>query len=116
MAVTVEQVLAEAGAGAVDEDLAQTKLDEANTHVGKFITDNLLNAAVPVPDEVEDSAVLRAAVDLFARAKAPFGTQILPDGSGQMIAQRLGADPLGGVYSLLRPWAARIGFGTAPDV
>lgn len=111
MAVTVEQVLAEAGAGAVDTDLAQTKLDEAVIHVEKFITDNLLDPEVPVPDEVEDSAVLRCAVDLFSRAKAPFGTQILPDGSGQMVAQRLGADPLGGIYSLVRPWAARLGFG-----
>ena len=111
MPVTYQDVLAEAGAGGVDEDLATRVLAEANKHVPKFIADNLLDEAAPVPAEVSDAAVLRCAVDLFSRAKAPFGTQILPDGSGQMVAQRLGADPLGGVYSLLRPWAARVGLG-----
>lgn len=111
MSVTYEQVLAEAGAGAVDADLAQRVLTEAEVHLAKFISDNLLDAEAPVPDEVNDSAVLRCAVDLFARAKAPFGTQILLDGSGQAVAQRLGADPLAGVYSLVRPWVARVGLG-----
>lgn len=111
MTVTYEQVLAEAGASAADQDLAERVLAEAEIHVGKFIEDNLLDADVTVPTEVEDSSVLRCSVDLFARAKAPYGTQILPDGSGQMVAQRLGADPLAGVYSLLRPWAARVGLG-----
>jgi hypothetical protein len=73
-------------------------------HVGAFITENLISEDEPVPDAIEDSAVLRCAVDLFARAKAPFGTQIMPDGSGQMVAQRLGADPLGGVRPLLARW------------
>lgn len=111
MAVTWQQVLAEAGAGGSDEDLAKRVLAEAEKHVGDFVTENLLDAERPLPDEVRDSAVLRCAVDLFSRAKAPFGTQILPDGSGQMVAQRLGADPLGGVYSLVRPWVARVGLG-----
>lgn len=111
MTVTYLQVLAAAGAGGVDQATAEAVLAEAVVHVEKFITDNLLVATVLVPDAIEDSAVLRCAVDLFARKKAPFGTQILPDGSGQMIAQRLGADPLGGVYALLRPWVARVGLG-----
>jgi hypothetical protein len=111
VSVSVEQVLAEAGASGVDNDLAARVLAEAEIHVGKFIEDNLLSEDVPVPGDVEDAAVLRCAADLFARSKAPFGTQILPDGSGQMVAQRIGADPLGGVYALLRPWAARIGLG-----
>lgn len=104
MTVTYQQVLAEAGAGGVDQALAERVLAEALIHVEEFIDANLLDATVPVPTEIEDSAVLRCAVDLFSRAKAPFGTQILPDGSGQMIAQRLGADPLGGVRSLLARW------------
>ena len=111
MTVTYLQVLAEAGAGAADQATAITSLAEATVHVEKFIADNLLDSAVSVPDAIKDSAVLRCAVDVFARKKAPFGTQLLPDGTGQMIAQRLGADPLGGVYSLLRPWVARIGLG-----
>lgn len=111
MTVSVPDVLAQAGAGGADTDLATKSLAEANVHVPKFLTDNLLDPAAPVPDEVKDSAVLRCAVDLFSRAKAPFGTQILTDGSGQQIAQRIGADPLAGVYSLVRPWAARIGLG-----
>lgn len=104
MTVTYLQVLAEAGAGASDQVVAERVLAEANIHVAAFITANLLDTAVPVPDEINDAAVLRCATDLFARAKAPFGTQILPDGSGQMIAQRLGADPLGGVRTLLARW------------
>lgn len=111
MSVTSLQVLAEVGAGGTDQTLAERVLAEAGEHVTKFVTDNLLDATVPVPDAINDAAVLRCAVDLFSRAKAPFGTQILPDGSGQMVAQRLGADPLGGIYSLLRPWAARVGLG-----
>lgn len=111
MTVTYLQVLAEAGAGATDQALATRVLAEANVHVADFIAQNLLDATRTVPTSVNDSAVLRCAVDLFARAKAPFGTQILPDGSGQPVAQRLGADPLGGVYSLLRPWVARVGLG-----
>jgi hypothetical protein len=104
MAVTYQQVLAEAGAGGSDQSTAERVLAEAVIHVTAFITETLLDSTVPVPDEMEDAAVLRCAVDLFARAKAPFGTQIVPDGSGQMIAQRLGADPLGGVRSLLARW------------
>lgn len=111
MTITYLQVLAEAGASGTDQTLAERVLAEAEVHVEKFATDNLLDATVPVPDAINDAAVLRCAVDLFSRAKAPFGTQILPDGSGQMVAQRLGADPLGGIYSLLRPWAARVGLG-----
>lgn len=111
MSVTYQQVLAEAGAGGVDKSTAERVLAEAVIHVTDFITGNLLDETRQVPTEVKDAATLRCAVDLFARAKAPFGTQILPDGSGQMIAQRLGADPLGGVYALVRPWAARVGLG-----
>jgi len=111
MSVSAADVLAEAGADGSDTDLATRVLAEAVIHVEKFVEDNLLDVETTVPTEVEDSAVLRCATDLFARAKAPFGTQILSDGSGQMIPQRLGADPLGGVYSLLRPWAARVGLG-----
>lgn len=111
MTISYQDVLAAAGASAVDQSVAVSALAEAEIHVDKFITDNLLDPTIPVPDEINDSAVLRCATDLFARAKAPFGTQIISDGSGQVIAQRLGADPLGGVYALLRPWATRIGLG-----
>lgn len=106
MSVTVDQVLAEAGAGAADTDVATRVLAEAEIHVTEFITENLIDTDNPVPEEIEDSAVLRCAVDLFSRAKAPFGTQILPDGSanGGFVAQRLGADPLGGVRTLLARW------------
>jgi hypothetical protein len=111
--VTAADVLAEAGASTSDTDLAERVLAEAEVHVGKFFDDNLLDDAIPVPAEVEDSCVLRCAVDLFARAKAPFGTQILPDGSSSngYVVQRLGADPLAGVYALARPWVVRIGLG-----
>lgn len=104
MSVTAEQVLAEAGASASDQATAERVLAEAEIHVEEYIDANLMDADKPVPEEINDAAVLRCAVDLFARAKAPFGTQILPDGSGQMVAQRLGADPLGGVRSMLARW------------
>lgn len=106
MTVSAADVLAEAGAGGSDTDLATRVLAEAEIHVAEFIDKNLLDASYPVPMEINDSAVLRCAVDLFSRAKAPFGTQILPDGSGQVVAQRLGADPLGGVRSLLARWCS----------
>jgi hypothetical protein len=106
MTVAYSDVLAEAGAGGVDQALATRVLAEANLHVAAYIAATLLDATVTVPTAVNDAAVLRCAVDLFARAKAPFGTQILPDGSGQMVAQRLGADPLGGVRSMLARWCA----------
>lgn len=104
MAVTYQQVLAEAGASGVDQELAERVLAEAEIHIEEFIETTLLDEGNPVPAEIEDAAVLRCAVDLFSRAKAPFGTQIVPDGSGQMVAQRIGADPLGGVRSLLARW------------
>lgn len=104
MTVAYTDVLAEAGAGAVDQALATRVLAEANLHVAAYIAKTLLDSTVTVPTAINDAAVLRCAVDLFARAKAPFGTQILPDGSGQMVAQRLGADPLGGVRTLLARW------------
>lgn len=104
MTVNAADVLAAAGAGSADNALATKVLAEANMYVSAYITENLLSAAVQVPATANDAAVLRCATDLFARAKAPFGTQILPDGSGQMIAQRLGADPLGGVLPLLSRW------------
>lgn len=104
MSVNYTDVLAEAGASGADQPIAERVLAEAEIHVAEFITVNLVDADSPVPDEMQDAAVLRCAVDLFARAKAPFGTQILPDGSGQMVAQRLGADPLGGVRPLLARW------------
>jgi len=104
MTITVADVLAEAGAGAADTATATRVLAEANIHVPAYIAENLIDPAVTVPTAILDAATLRCAVDLFARAKAPFGTQILPDGSGQMVAQRLGADPLGGVRSLLARW------------
>lgn len=104
MTVTALQVLAEAGAGGVDTPTAERVLAEAQIHIDEYIDVTLLDPLKPVPDEIQDAAVLRCAVDLFARAKAPFGTQILPDGNGQMIAQRLGADPLGGVRSMLARW------------
>ena len=111
MTVTYQDVLDAAGAGGVDQDLATRVLGEAQTHLTMFVNVNLLDPANPLPDDVNDSALLRCATDLFARAKAPFGTQILPDGSGQVVVSRIGADPLAGVYSLIRPWAARVGLG-----
>lgn len=112
MTVGYLDVLTSSGASGSDKTLAERVLAEAESHVTNFVTDNLLDATKPLPAEILDSAVLRCAVDLFARDKAPFGTQILPDGtgSGQVVA-RIGADPLGGVYALVRPWAARIGLG-----
>jgi hypothetical protein len=104
MTVTYQDVLAAAGAGAADQALATKVLAEANIHVAEYITETLLDTDNPVPAAIDDSAVLRCATDLFAREKAPFGTQILPDGSGQVVAQRLGADPLGGVRPLLARW------------
>ena len=102
--ITYQEVLAEAGASGADQAIAVRVLAESQIHVTEYIDANLLDPDNQVPDEIMDSAVLRCAVDLFARAKAPFGTQILPDGSGQMVAQRLGADPLGGIRSMLARW------------
>lgn len=106
MTVTASDVLAAAGAGAGDTTLATRVLTQANLYVSEYIDTNLLSSSNPVPATASDAAVLRCATDLFAREKAPFGTQILPDGSGQMVAQRLGADPLGGVMPLLSRWCA----------
>lgn len=104
MSVTASDVLAAAGAGAGDTTLATRVLAQANLYVSEFIDANLMDELNPVPAAANDAAILRCATDLFAREKAPFGTQILPDGSGQMVAQRLGADPLGGVMPLLSRW------------
>lgn len=106
MSVSASDVLAAAGATSADNTLATKVLAEANVHVAAYITETLLDSTVQVPTAINDSAVLRCAVDLFAREKAPFGTQILPDGSGQVVAQRIGADPLGGVRPLLARWCS----------
>lgn len=106
MSVTAADVLAAAGASGADEPLAERVLEEAYIHVDAFVDANLMDADNPVPAEVLDSGYLRCAVDLFSREKAPFGTQILPDGSSSngYVVQRLGGDPLGGVRPLFARW------------
>jgi hypothetical protein len=115
MTVTVDDVLAAAGAGSGDTSVATKLLAEAVIHVDGYIADTLLDTANPVPSEVRDAAVLTCATDLFARYKAPFGQQILTDADGNPVTTRLGADPLGGVRPRLRPYCLEIGFAF-PDV
>jgi len=113
--VQVTQVLRDAGAGPGDAALAQEVLDEATAQVAAYITENLIDDTKPVPAAVNDAAVLVCAGDLFARRKAPFGQQAMPDESGTLIPTRLGADPLGGVRAKLRPWCFNIGFSYPLD-
>jgi hypothetical protein len=104
MTVSYQDVLDEAGAGATDQDVAERVLAEAEIHVAEFIAANLISEDNPVPDEIEDSGVLKCAVDLFQSAKNPTGVQMLPDGSGNVVAQRLAIDPLARVRPLFARW------------
>lgn len=104
MSVTYQQVLAEAGAGEADKSIAERVLAEAVIHVAEFIAKNLMDEGYPVPSEINDSGVLKCAVDLFNAAKNPTGVQILPDGSGNQVAQRLAIDPLARVRPLFARW------------
>jgi hypothetical protein len=113
--VTSAQVLDASGAGVDDTAIADAVLAEANAYVDAYITASLVDAANPVPDAVNDAAVLVCATDLFARRKAPFGQQITVDQAGTQIVTRLGADPLGGVRPKLRPWCFNIGFAFPED-
>jgi hypothetical protein len=113
--VTPDQVLRDAGAGSTDSDLASEVLDEATAYVDAYISTTLVDITVPVPDAIYDASVLVCATDLFARRKAPFGQQIMPDPSGVAVVTRLGADPLGGVRAKLRPWCFNIGFAYPVD-
>ena len=115
MSVSEAQVLRDAGAGQDDFELAQEVLAEANAYVSAYVTENLIDVANPVPDEINDAAVLVCATDLFARRKAPFGQQVMPDLTGTPVATRLGPDPLGGVRAKLRPWCFNIGFAYPLD-
>jgi hypothetical protein len=113
--VTEAAVLKAAGAGQDDFELAQSVLAEATAYVDAYIDENLIDDTNTVPDEVNDAAVLTCATDLFARVKAPFGQQLLPDGSGGLVPTRVGSDPLGGVRAKLRPWCFNIGFSYPLD-
>jgi len=115
MTVTVAQVLAAVGAGSGDTAVATGFLAEAEEHVGTYIERSLIDATAPVPTVLEDAAVLRCAVDLFSRYKAPFGQQISSDANGNVTTIRLGADPLGGVRPLLRAYCVEIGFAFPVD-
>jgi len=116
MTVSVDDVLEAAGAaGDADEAIATAVLAEAELHVGSYIELNLMSVDNPVPDELDDAAVLRCATDLFARRKAPFGQQVSTDANGTLVTTRLGADPLGGVRPMLRAYCFEIGFAF-PDI
>lgn len=115
MTVEVADVLAAAGAGTTDTDTATALLAEAELHVDGYIERNIIDVAVPVPDELRDAAVLVCATDLFARYKAPFGQQIASDADGNVVSVRLGADPLGGVRPKLRAYCVEIGFAFPVD-
>jgi hypothetical protein len=104
MTVTAAQVLAEAGAGSADTAIATRVLAEALIHVDEFIEENLIDPLVTVPTEIEDAGVLKCAVDLFNSAKNPTGVQMLPDGSGSVVAQRLAIDPLARVRPMFARW------------
>lgn len=109
MTTTPAEVLSASGAGPADTALATTALAEAVVLVGDYIDESLIDADRPVPEALRDAAVLRCAVDQFARAKAPFGQQIVPDGTGSMVAARTGADPLAGVRVLLASYCFSVG-------
>lgn len=115
MTVSVDDVLKAAGAGASDADMAADVLAEATEHVSTYITRTLLDATVPVPAVLNDGAVLVCATDLFARRKAPFGQQLIPDGTGAMVSTRIGADPLAGVRPMLRAYCFPVGFAYPVD-
>lgn len=116
MSVTVEDVLGDSGAGGTaDTAIATTVLAEAESHVASYIALNLTDATAPVPAELEDAAVLRCAVDLFARRKAPFGQQVMTDPNGTLVTTRLPADPLAGVRPILRAYCIEIGFAFPLD-
>lgn len=115
MTVVAQQVLDDSGAGASDMQTAEEVLAEAEAYITAYITDNLVDTTNPVPDAINDAAVLKCAVDLFAARKAPFGQQIGTDVNGTPVVTRLGADPLASVRPKLRPWCASFGFAYPPD-
>lgn len=115
MTINADQVLAASGAGPEDIATATEVLAEATAYVDAYITASLIDATVPVPDEIEDAAVLKCAVDLFAARKAPFGQQIGADLNGTPVITRLGADPLQNVRPKLRPWCLNTGFAFPLD-
>ena len=110
MSVDSDQILDAVGAGTADGGIADEVLAEANAYVSAYITANLIDAAIPVPDEINDAAVLVCAVDLFGARKAPYGQQITTDQSGTPITTRIAADPMRSARPKLRPWCFNIGF------
>lgn len=115
MSVTASDVLAASGAGSADTAIATAVLAEANAYVQAYIASALIDPDVTVPLEVNDAAVLKCAVDLFAARKAPFGQQIGADLNGTPVITRLGSDPLAGVRPKLRPWCLNTGFAYPED-
>ena len=115
MSVDSDQVLDGAGAGTADGAIADEVLAEANAYVANYIATNLIDATNPVPDEINDAAVLVCAVDLFGRRKAPFGQQIMTDLTGTPISTRIAADPMATARAKLRPWCFNISFSFPLD-
>lgn len=112
MAITVEDLRDEVGAGADTHDvILQRSLDLATAMVAKYLADNVVTVgdeAGELPESVSDQAVLAVAVESFNQAQAPNGVLTqqfgLADGGSVASPVRIGADPMRPAYPLLSMW------------
>lgn len=106
MAITLEELRTEAGAGVGDDAALQRCLDVAKATLDQHLVDQELDLAT-LPVVIQDEAWLSIAVELFNLRNAPNGVLAQqygdPDG-GAAAPVRIGGDPLRGARHILAPW------------
>lgn len=69
---------------------------------GKALVARYIGSTTGVPSHIVDQSVLICSSELFHRRQAPGGVTQFADMSGSAV--RVGKDPMGAAYELLRPY------------
>ena len=111
MAVTVDQLLAELGAGNTEKVTARLTrvLAESGAYLLQYLQDSLeAEEIAALPAVIRDKAQLVIAMDLYHQAQAPNGVTNeqydVGDGTTASTPVRIGRDPLRGARQVLEPW------------
>ena len=113
MTVDAAALRTEVGGGAEDMEALERTVALTKTLLDRYIDDNLMDAADPVPTEVYDAAWLRMAIEDWNRQQAPNGylMQQFDSGEGAPVPVRVSMDPYRSVRDLLVGWCLEVSIG-----